>query len=217
MTVGLASLQLRTLFTLDRDGHLLETREPRPTPAPRLFIVRTFDEVAWATRAEAPDEVSRLAATEPPLTDLLSPPVHADRYVQLLGDAVEGGPAFTFPDGLEADRDVVRVDDYAPLRNRFAPDEIAGRSPVYAVIEKGLAVSFCHCARSSDRAAEAGLFTEPAHRGRGLGALVTGAWAAAIRAGGRTPIYSTSWENTASLSVSRKLGLIPFGTDFSVA
>jgi RimJ/RimL family protein N-acetyltransferase len=214
--VSLAALQLRTLFTFDGDGHLVATRESHPAPAPRLFIVRTFDEVAWATQAEAPDEVVRLAQTEPPLTDLRRPPVHADRYVRLLGDEVESGPAFTFPVDLELHPDVVRVEEYAALRNRFAPDEIAGRSPIYAVIEDGIAVSFCHCARSSDQAAEAGLFTEPLHRGHGLGTRVTASWAAAIRAEGRTPIYSTSWDNTASLAVARKLGLVPFGSDFSV-
>jgi hypothetical protein len=46
---------------------------------------------------------------------------------------------------------------------------------------------------------------------------VTAAWAAAIRASGRTPLYGTSWTNTASLEVARKLGLVVFASDWSLS
>jgi hypothetical protein len=45
---------------------------------------------------------------------------------------------------------------------------------------------------------------------------VTAAWAAAIRASGRIPLYSTSWSNTGSLAVARKLGLSVYASDWSV-
>ena len=67
--------------------------------------------------------------------------------------------------------------------------------------------AICFCARKTALAAEAGLATAPDFRGRGLGTRVTAAWAVAIRDSGLLPIYSTSWENTASLSVAQKLGL----------
>jgi predicted GNAT family acetyltransferase len=69
-------------------------------------------------------------------------------------------------------------------------------------------VSICFSARVSESAAEAGVETAAEFRGRGLAGLVTSDWAAAIRSSGRTPIYSTSWNNSASLAVARKLGLI---------
>jgi predicted GNAT family acetyltransferase len=89
----------------------------------------------------------------------------------------------------------------------------AGRSPVLAVVEAGHAVSVCFCARRSDVAAEAGLQTAEAFRGRGFGTRVTAAWALAIRASGRIPLYSTSWTNGASLAVARKLGLVAYASD----
>ncbi|HZS91689.1 MAG TPA: GNAT family N-acetyltransferase, partial [Chloroflexota bacterium] len=46
-------------------------------------------------------------------------------------------------------------------------------------------------------------------------AVVAG-WARAIRASGRIPLYSTSWDNHASQAVARKLGLVQYGTDLSL-
>ena len=94
--------------------------------------------------------------------------------------------------------------------------EISGRSPVVAVIEDGDAVSVCFCARRSGAAAEAGLETATAFRGRGLGPQVAAAWALAVRASGRIPLYSASWSNGASLSVARKLGLVGYASGWSL-
>jgi hypothetical protein len=78
-------------------------------------------------------------------------------------------------------------------------------------------VSVCFCARQSAAAAEAGLETAERFRGRGLGPRVTAAWALAIRASGRLPLYSTSWSNEASLAVARKLRLEACASDWSLS
>jgi hypothetical protein len=159
--------------------------------------------------------------------------VYADRYVSLLGcrfasghqaetkTRQSDGPAFTFPDSVAQSGDVVVVEDERLLEHNFrgwVPGEIAaGRSPVLAVVEDGHPVSVCFCARRSDVAAEAGLDTAPAYRGRGFGPRVTAAWALAIRASGRIPLYSTSWTNDASLAVARKLSLVAYASDWSLS
>ena len=216
-------LQLRTLLVLDADGRSVSTREPGAYRAPAFGLIRGYDACAWAVRADVPDDVAdeldRLAREEPPVADLEQPPIHADRYLALIDGRVDAGPAYTFPDAIPEPDGAVLVTDPGPLEHYFKDmiDEIDGRSPVLAVLDDGRAVSTCHCARRSDEAAEAGLYTLEAYRGRGFGPRVTAAWALAIRASGRTPLYSTSWTNEASRTVARKLGLSAYASDWSIA
>jgi hypothetical protein len=51
---------------------------------------------------------------------------------------------------------------------------------------------------------------------RSVRSSVTSAWTRAVRASGRTPLYSTSWSNTAALSVAAKLKLVPYASWWSV-
>jgi predicted GNAT family acetyltransferase len=81
----------------------------------------------------------------------------------------------------------------------------------------GDAVAMCSTVRIPDRATEAGVYTEEPFRGHGYAAAVTAAWAIAIRASGRIPLYSTEWGNAASRRVASKLELIVYGSDFSIS
>jgi hypothetical protein len=208
-------LHLRTLYIFDDHGRIAATREPtHPDPLPALCRVRSTATCVWGIRADVPDgiaaELDALARDEPPVADLREPPAHAERYAALLGGRASSGPAFSFPDALPDPGDVVFIDEVWPLQRHFrgwVPEEIPGRSPVVAILQAGHAVSVCFCARRSEVAAEAGLETAEAFRGRGLGSRVTTAWASAIRASGRIPLFSTSWDNHASLAVARKLRL----------
>jgi len=85
-----------------------------------------------------------------------------------------------------------------------------------AVVEDDEAVSLCFSARLTERAAEAGVQTLEAYRGRGYAPAAVIAWAHAIRATGQIPLYSTSWDNRASQAVARKLGLVQYGVDLSL-
>jgi GNAT acetyltransferase-like protein len=131
------------------------------------------------------------------------------------------GPAFEFPDSLAPSADIVIIEDERLLERNFrgwVPGEIAaGRFPVMAIVDNGEPVSICFCARRSDLAAEAGLDTAEAYRGRGLGPRVTAAWALAIRTSGRIPLYSTSWTNHASLAVARKLNLVAYASAWGLS
>jgi hypothetical protein len=225
-----ARLHLETLFVLDVEGRTLSTREPGGEPGPLFELVRGATDCAWAVRADVPADVARdldaLAREEPPTNDFRSEPVHATRYEGLLariGTQLQrsSGPAFAFPRALVVADDVVRIDDERVLAPHFrgwiAGEIAAGRGPLFAVVEADTPVSICFSARTSARAAEAGVETATGFRGRGLASRVTTAWAVAIRADGRIPLYSTSWTNAASLAVARKLALITYACGWSLS
>jgi GNAT acetyltransferase len=116
--------------------------------------------------------------------------------------------------------DVVIVTSLKLLEKNFQgwiASEIAERSPIYAVMDGAFPVSICFCARNAETAAEAGVETASAFRGRGFAPHATAAWARAIRATGRTPLYSTSWSNPASLAVARKLRLMHYASHWSLS
>jgi hypothetical protein len=217
-------LHLETLLVLSDRGRILSTREPRPSPGPAFVLIRGATEVAWAVRDDLADDVAAelddLAGQEPAAPDWERPPIHARRYQAALRGRVDWGPAFEFPEPVATPEGVAVIRDEALLQRHFsgwvAGEIEAGASPVLAVLVDGHAVSVCFCARRSIVAAEAGLETAPAFRGRGHAARVTSAWAVAVRASGRTPLYSTSWANVSSLAVARKLGLRTYATNWSI-
>ncbi len=209
-----AQTHLDTLFVLDGRRRIVSTREPNPSAGPGFVLIRTGESCVWAVGSgvgeEQAREVSMLALEEQPTADFHLPPKHAEKYREILGGEFDFGPAFEFPELLPVVERAVRVEDLAALQCSFGgwtADEIPGRSPIMGIFEDGAPVSICFSARISELAAEAGVETAPDYRGRGLAGLATYAWATAVRASGRTPIYSTSWSNGPSLAVARKLGL----------
>jgi GNAT superfamily N-acetyltransferase len=219
-----ARLHLQTLYVLDERGRIVSTREPEASPGPLFALARGAEGCAWAVRVDVSDdlaeEVERLAREEAPALDLRDGPMHAERYTALLGGRAQAGPAFAFPDDLESPSGTVLIEDEALLDHHFrgwVPGEIAaGRAPVVAIVQGSYPVSVCFSARWSPVAAEAGVETAPPFRGRGFGAWVTAAWALAVRATGRTPLYSTEWSNTASLALARTLDLRAYAAGWSL-
>lgn len=216
-------IHLRTLFVLDEHGRIRSTREPKPTLGPLFTLVRGTSSCVWAVREDVPAdlavELGRLAAEEQPLRNPQNPPLHADTYLSLVGGRIASGPAFLFPDEMRSSSDVTVVEDVRLLEHNFqgwTAGEVPERSPIVAVLEGGHPVSICFSARSTATAAEAGVETAVAFRGCGLAPRVTAAWAAAIRASGRVPLYSTSWRNKESLAVARKLDLPQYASDWGL-
>jgi hypothetical protein len=208
-------LHLNTLFVLNSEGRIVSTREPNPNPGRRFSLIRSKTQCAWAIHANVPEELAKeveaVARKEPPARDFQDDPVHASSYVSLLGGCPSSGPEFIFPDALPAQAGLATITEISLLERNFrgwTADELPGRAPIIGVVEDGYPVSVCFCARRSEIAAEAGLETCEKWRGRGLAGRVTAAWALAVRAEGLIPIYSTSWQNSASLAVARKLGLM---------
>jgi hypothetical protein len=221
----LAQLQLETLFVFDDKNRIVSTREPHATSGPLFMLIRSRTGCAWAIRAGVSErtaaEVNRLAMEEPPFSSPRDAPLHADRYQSIFGGCACSGPAFIFPREIIPPPDAVPVFDEQLLSRHFSGwvgGEIrAGRAPVMVVMDQGYPVSICFCARRSDTAAEAGVETTPEYRGRGLASHATAAWALAIRASGRIPLYSTDWSNEASLGVARKLALEIAAVDWSIS
>ena len=217
-------MQLETLFVLDDNGRIVSTREPKPKPGPRFSLIRGSTECAWATRVDISNrlaaQLDELAREEPAVDDFRREPLLAAEYASLLGGRLYTGPAFTFPDTIASPGEVTPIEDLAALTQNFqgwVQNEIPGCSPILGMLENGHAISVCFCARKSSVAAEAGVETAARFRGRGLAPQVTAAWALAIRASNRLPLYSTAWSNEPSLAVARKLGLKPCASDWSLS
>ena len=222
-------LHLRALFTHDARGRTLTRNALHRDPAPRFFLGRTVDGNRWRFRHDLPDDLAArleaLAADEPAPADLRTPPRHDARYRELLdapapaGEAW-AGPAYRFPADLPphgagivrltpANTGLLRGADVEPWL-----EDIGKSEPLIAVVRGGRAVSVCGSVRITPEAHEAGVETSAAARGHGFAVAVVAAWAGAVRELGAEPLYSTSWENNASQSVARKLGLIPYASDY---
>lgn len=221
----LMRVRVEALFTHDAHGRMLRSNEPDGVPAPRLFLGRTRSGHVFRLGQAVPDSLARRLAgiidREPPQDDLRAPPVGAEA----LRDALErdapivretAGPAYRFPDALRSPSiAVVSITaESARLVQETWPDLVLPDwQPCFAVVRDGAAVSVCFSARRGRQAAEAGVNTLPEFRGRGYAAAVTAAWGAAVRDLGLVPLYSTTWDNTASQGVARRAGLLMFGAD----
>ena len=222
-------LHLATAFVSDGEHRITETREPNPSLSVRFVLARGASSVAWAVRTDVKPEIAseldELAASEPVHSDdnWQAPPKHAERYEELLAmdfAEVDSGPLFEFPAELAAPDGIVEIRSERELATNFhgwVHGEISdGRAPVMAVVEAGAPVSICFCARRARGSAEAGVDTAERFRKRGYAVRTIAAWALALRARKMTPLYSTSWSNDASLAVARKLGLVTYGSTWTM-
>lgn len=225
---ALMEWQAAALFRHDAAGRLLSVNELGDPPAPRLFVGRTAEGNLWRFRYDLPPELMHvldgLLAAEPIAADLRQPLGCAERLREALAAhapiaATYAGPAWWCPKGIASPRAIptTRLADAATARRTFPwlAEELADRQPCVAVLEVGEVVGICFSARLSPVAAEAGVATLEAYRRRGYAAATVAAWARAVRAIGRMPLYSTSWDNDASQGVAKSLGLVLYGADLS--
>lgn len=225
----LIALQTEALYRHDAAGRLLCVNEPHEPPAGRFFMGRTAEGNVWRFRHDLPDALARqleaLCAAEPPAADGRERPAMYDAIRAALAAhqpiaSEHRGPAYYFASSPQPTDGAVLIDEanHALLQPHF-PDELypPEAGPAAVVVADGVAVARCFCARLTARAAEAGLETAKAYRGRGYAVAAVRAWAAAVFASGRQPLYSTAWENRASQGVARRLGLVMYGEDWSIA
>lgn len=228
----LARMHAGALYVHDGNNRLLRVNEPDPDgPAPRFFMVRTTAGNLWRTRYDLPanlaTEIERLAADEPVISDLseLSEPCHhVAQYTELLEQhaplsSIDRGPAYYLPELPQPTGIVTITPANLPLLGAYFPftrSRHAELGPVVVRVMDEVAVAVCFSARITSQVAEAGVYTVEGYRGRGYAVEVARGWAASIRATGRLPLYSTSWENVASQAVAANLGAVPYGLDFSI-
>jgi RimJ/RimL family protein N-acetyltransferase len=227
--LALMGLQAAALFTYDKQGRLVTTNEPAPVRAPRLFLGLTSKGFVWNYRDDVPKKIvrdlTRILDEAASLTDPQELPPILDALrdalaVQAPVTEIWHGPAWRFPETIAAPKSVAAIgsDEVEMLRKHFPfmAEHLREEEPCFAVIEDGEAVSICRGVRIRPLVAEAGVETVEAFRGRGYAVRVVSAWARAVREVGRVPLYSTSWDNAASRSVARKLGLVHYGVDLSL-
>jgi hypothetical protein len=223
--VGLAELHLDLLYERDAEGWIARCRN-YDGPAPLVHFVRTAEDNRWLLAAsirshERVEVQAALEALPIGFDDPEQRPPDTRALQDVLGREarVERGPAFAFPDVLsEPSRRAELLLD--PHLTRTVPELAWVRAAkpheqplATARNDRGEVVAVCHSSRATAAGAEAGVETASDYRGGGLAGEVTLAWAAAVRAEGRTPLYSTDWSNLASRAVARKLGLVMYGED----
>ena len=222
-------IHLEALFTLDATGRMRGVNEPDGAVAPRFFLGCTSHGNQWWFRHDLDDALvhalEALCAREPVGQDMSLPRHGSSPYRHLLEDHapienVWSGPAYHFPVSMPLDAETVLVteENADVLRPHFEDwlGDVRACRPLAALLQGGLAVSLCASVRITHEADEAGVDTHPDFRGRGLAGRVVASWANAVRRLGRVPIYSTSWQNTASQAVANKLGLVQFGADLHI-
>jgi len=232
----LIQIQVSALFVCDTDGRLRYIREPgyaeaELDPAPRFFMGRTLAGNLWAFRHDLPDDLVRdleqLCRAEPVAVNLADPPSNAGAIRALLQahapiTTEERGPAYRIPESVHAPAEAVLISEAnAHLLEANFPWTLTAPSgfrigPLAAAVVQNEAVSICHCARLTARAAEAGVETVEAARGHGYASAAVAAWASAVRQRDLLTLYSTSWKNVASQGVARKLGMLRYGDDWSI-
>lgn len=227
--LALMELKAAALFTHDTDRRIVTSNEADGERAPRLFLGRTRDGIVWRFRDDLSQDLvsslGQLLSAEPPLADPRTRPATFDALCAAL--SIEGpidkeweGPTWYVPESIPAPADILAIgpENVELLRAHYSwtAEHWQEVWPCVAVVEDGVAVSICYSSRLTPDAAEAGVDTVEEFRGKGYAMRVVAAWARAVRASGRVPIYSTSWDNLASQAVARKLGLVLFGAELSL-
>jgi RimJ/RimL family protein N-acetyltransferase len=224
------ALHVQALFSHDAQSRLLRVNEPGSgESAPRFYLGRTWDGNLWRFRADLPEmlveKLEALCADEPVVQEFHNEPRHFESYMQLLEthapvQNVWLGPAYHFTKYVEPSRPLLALTETNAemLRGGFEEliPELRDWQPFLAVIERGQAVSVCRSVRITSKAHEAGVETLPDFRGKGYAKDVVAGWARLVQAMGAIPFYDTSWENTTSQAVAKKLHLVPYGADFHI-
>lgn len=202
---GLLAIEIDTLWVSDFAGRLLHTREDEPAAAPDFVLARSESEVVFASSPRVSPLFARelealVCAHSPGSVDSLRARLEADFGPMTTANGVsylvEGRLPFSLGPNVVTSSDSPAM-LHPPRGANWSDDEwgplLAGKlGPWAAVVVEDETSALCHTARLAPRGAEAGVFTAPAHRGRGLAAVATAAWASQFKGDERRLFYSTS-------------------------
>lgn len=225
----LMEMQAKALFTHDNNNFIRNINDLDGAPAPRFFFGRTPDGNVLRFRYDLPQVIIRkltsLVTEEPINNNLSRNTVILEKIKGILQEHKEiqkiyEGPAYKIPRGITFPSDVIKItnDNVHLLKNSFGYmiSELQFWEPCFVKFVNGNVASICFSSRIADASHEAGVETLSDFRGKGFAADVVAAWAADIYKINRIPAYSTSWDNTASQSVAKKLKCDLYGIDLSI-
>lgn len=218
--VELLQIEIATIWGADARGRI---------GGPHYLAVgAAADGLVAAAASAVPDslatELLRVVADDAATPTPGHPPASLARCRALLtstlGDvAVSSGPSYLIPPELAIDvpATIVRSTDRdADLRaanpGNWEAAEWQGLldgmlGPWAMALDGPRVVAICHTPAASESAVEAGVWTDPDFRGRGLAAAVTAEWAEVVRPTKKWIFYSTFADNLSSQRVAARLRL----------
>lgn len=213
---------IASTFALDDRGRLTAS-------SPALYLLRTRDAAFLRCHASLPDDcVAQLQAiTAQPRGRPRDWAREYGAYLAALASvapitSMRAGPLYSCPPDLAAPAGCVslRPDNVDLLRGsaleEWLPAAQSGQMLMMAAVEDGRPAALCASVHASAAFHQAGVETAPAWRGRGLAGRAVSARAERVRALGAEPLYGTTFDNLASQTVARRLGLALIGSEFSV-
>lgn len=220
--------RLKALYLHDAQNRLIGINETDTHQiVPRLHILRTATHCRYRLRFDLSESIAtqliELAKTEPANPNFRQNLVHHQAYIDILEqDAaitkINSGPAYYMPEMQASNHAILIHEDNKSLLEEnfsFSLEQFETRNPIAVIVKDEIAIAACFCARKTDYAAEAGVYTEEAYRKQGYGREIVRQWAVAVQQMGLQALYSTSWENLASQKLASSLGAIQYGTDVS--
>jgi hypothetical protein len=230
--LDLLRARLSNGFVLAPNGRMLHANDPDRSAAP-LFAAGTRadgtialfrDDVDDATANAIIDDLDDLAAQADAIRARLglSAPVGRHNF-----ERIHRLPRATRFDGPSVIAQGTPQGDvlWAQLERDGLPPGIVAQgftdlshlwAPWCVVMDDDEIASIAFAARLSDEAAEIGVATIPACRGRGYAAAVTAAWSALPLLADRELFYSTHLDNRSSLRVIERLALPFLGIGFTL-
>jgi hypothetical protein len=220
----LMHLHVGALYVHNEQGRITAINQWDGGAVPHFFLGHTTQGNVWRFRDDVPDElVNELSALCLEETgDILQEPKNKDSFIKRLEPITQlwQRPVYRCSRTVKTSIQAVTITEankhlLGGGLESWLPD-IPHRQPFFAAVQDGKAVSVCSSVRITDKAHEAGVETLPAYRQQGHAANAVASWKNILLEQRIIPLYSTSWEDTASQNVVRKVGFEFFGTDFHI-